>query len=180
MSSMSRMSDDFLCREPGRPQPTWPGQAHQQTAGQGQAEPAPPGEPGMPREQLRGLVEQVESQLKRWLALAARLGDELEQPEPDEGTIATLLAERGKLQQRLLQLAQAAPAEVWSGEQRLRELAEAIVATDRDTMERARAIRAESLRKLAEIQKRREMAAGYRRALKGAVVTSPILYDKQV
>ena len=129
---------------------------------------------------MNGLVEQVELELKRWLALAARLEDELAQPELDAATIATLLAERSRLQERLLALTRDAPAEAWRREPRLRELAEAIVPTDRVSMERARAIRAECLRRLAELQKRREMATGYRRTLQGAVGTSPLSYDKQV
>lgn len=127
-----------------------------------------------------GLIEQAAQELERWLALAAELEGELGRPEPDAARVVALLEGRMALQQRLMQLAGDAAPDVWREAPRLRELAEAILARDRAAMERARAVRAECLRHLGDIQKRREMAAGYRRALNGALVVSPHLCDKQV
>ena len=132
------------------------------------------------RQQLAALVEQVEGELKRWLVLAARLEEELGQPEPDAGIIARLLTERNELHQRLVQWTERAPAETWRGHPRLRELAEAIVATDRESAERAQAIRSECLRRLDEVRRRRAMAAGYRRTLQSAFSGGPLVCDKQV
>lgn len=124
------------------------------------------------------VVEQVQAQLKHWLKLAVSLEEEFEQPEPDMGVIARLLTERSAVQRRVSQLVQGVPAESLRQRPELQELAEAILASDRRSMQRASELRAESAKKLEELRKRQEMAAGYRRALQSVVPDSPAFYDK--
>lgn len=126
------------------------------------------------------MVEQVQAELKQWLKLAVSLEEELEQPEPDGRLIATLLTERGRVQQRLVQLFKDVPAETLRGRPELRELAEAILASDRHSMELAGSVRAECVKKLEEVRKRREMASGYRRTLRSAMGDGPAFYDARI
>ena len=123
---------------------------------------------------------EVEAELKQWLKLAVSLEEVLDQPEPDPELVASLLAERSAVQARVARLVEQAGGPRPEQGPEVAELVEAILASDRRAMQRAEEIRAESMKRLEDVRKRREMAAGYRRALQGVGSDGPAFCDKFV
>lgn len=125
-------------------------------------------------------AQEVEARLEQWLKLAHELAEGLEQAEADPALVEGILARRRAVQQELARLVDdQAPANLKS-QGRVAELVSAILVADRRSARRAAQLREAAAQKLEELRTRREMAAGYRRAITGAVHDGPAFYDRRV
>ncbi len=118
----------------------------------------------------------IEAMLDEWLATARRLEYELGQPEPDEGAVRELLAQRRRLQEELAaRVGRGAPVR-----SELQLLARACVEADRRAEAQARARLAESAQALSQVRGQRAAADGYRRALVEATRNGVTFFDGRI
>lgn len=124
--------------------------------------------------------EAVTTELHKWLELAEALREELEAAEPDEHVVQALLMERVRVQERVAMLLEEARSDAVPAQPEWAQLAALVMDEDRGAMELARKLQAQALARLTEVSARRDMAAGYRRALVRPVRDVPGFVDRHI
>ncbi len=125
-------------------------------------------------------LRSVRRQMADWLELAQALRRELEREELDPQAIEKLLQQRQAAQRSLSEAVERAGADALRRDPELREAAARILACDRLVMERAQERRSETARKIEELGRLRQGAAGYRRAAGKALAGEPTFFDRCV
>ncbi len=162
-----------------------PGPASERRPGQDRVHGSPEGRPAAGA--ARGFREEadvlgsVRRQMTEWRHVSEALRRELEREELDLTGIERLLERREAAYRHLAkavgQMGAHAPA-LLQRDAELRQVAAELLACDRLVMEQARARQQEATRRLEELRRLRQGAAGYRRAAGRALAAEPTFFDR--